>query len=112
MASWTPKRTILGALAEVKLVFDGATGVRLIDERYAQSSASDCLITIKDTPDAVVRETLDFDCYAPGIGEKVTRRCPVPGCKGKIVFNKDRPAPGVTPLPPCLTDGLTSSTSP
>ena len=110
MASWTPKKTTLEALAEVELVFKGEVGVRLKDERGSHPH-SDSLNQIKDNPSAVV-DLLEFDCYAPGIGEKVTRRCPVPGCKGKIVFNKDRPAPGVTPLPPCLTDGLTSSTSP
>ena len=53
-----------------------------------------CLITIKDTPDAVVREMMDFDSKNPGGGEKVTKTCPVPGCNGKITINKKTPPPG------------------
>jgi hypothetical protein len=110
---WTQKKTSLVALeGEVKHVADGAKDVRLIDEKHAQSSAPDQLIKIKDTPDAVVSEILEFHSNNPGPGERATASCPVPGCRTSIVINKKKPAPGVTPLPPCLTDGLTPSTSP
>ena len=89
--------TTLEALdGEVKYVVEGGKGVRLIDERHAQSSASGCLNKVKGTPSAVVK-ILGFDSTDPGPGEKVTRRCPVPECKGKIIINKNKPAPGKHP---------------
>ena len=110
---WTQKMTALAALeGEVKHAADGAKDVRLIDEKHAQSPAPDQLIKIKDTQDAVVSEILGLDSNNPGPGERATASCLVPGCQTSIVINKKKPAPGVTPLPPCLTDGLTPSTSP
>ena len=94
MASWTPKKTTLEALAEVELVFKGEVGVRLKDGRGFNQS--DSLNQIKDNPTAVV-DLLDFNCYASGIGNVIRTECPVPGCTQMFGFNRRAPAPGKHP---------------